>query len=104
MIKNLVKAAAELDEAGFHIEADLMDKIMQKVAEKMSDSEDEDEEPEFGFMGQEDEDEEEGSEMEEEEMDSDEEHTVDECLDYCRAFSHEEKIELIKALLDSMAE
>lgn len=32
MIKNLIKAAADLDAAGFIVEADLMDRIMQKVA------------------------------------------------------------------------
>jgi hypothetical protein len=29
MIKSLIKAAADLDKAGFHVEADLMDRIMQ---------------------------------------------------------------------------
>lgn len=42
MIKNLIKAAADLDAAGFIVEADLMDKIMQKVAA----------EPNFGFLSQ----------------------------------------------------
>lgn len=42
MIKNLIKAAADLDAAGFIVEADLMDRIMQKVAA----------EPNFGFLSQ----------------------------------------------------
>jgi len=100
MIKNLVKAAAELDEAGFHIEADLMDRIMQKVAEELNDLEEDGEEPNFGFMDQDEE--EDLSEEEEEDSDSEEEHSVDECLEYCKSFSHEDKVELIKALLDSM--
>jgi hypothetical protein len=102
MIKNLIKAAAELDAAGFHVEADLMDKIMQKVAEEVEEEEVEsepesEEEMDFGFMNQEDEEEEES----EEDME-DGEHSVEECLQYCSSFSHEEKVELIKALLDSM--
>lgn len=104
MIKNLIKAAAELDAAGFHVEADLMDKIMQKVAEEVEEEEVEaepesEEEMDFGFMNQEDEEEEES----EEDME-DGEHSVEECLQYCSSFSHEEKVELIKALLDSMTE
>jgi hypothetical protein len=112
MIKGLIKAAADLDRAGFYVEADLMDKIMQKVAENLSDDEEEsaevpdeddsEEEDEsgddvFGFIGGDD------SEEEEEEDDSESsEHSVEECLSYCQAFSHEDKVELIKALLDSM--
>jgi len=42
MIKNLIKAAADLDAAGFVVEADIMDRIMQKVAG----------EPNFGFLSQ----------------------------------------------------
>ena len=42
MIKNLIKAAADLDAAGFIVEADIMDRIMQKVAG----------EPNFGFLSQ----------------------------------------------------
>lgn len=42
MIKNLIKAAADLDAAGFIVEADLMDKIMEKIAG----------EPNFGFLSQ----------------------------------------------------
>ena len=62
MIKDLIKAAAELDSAGFHVEADLMDKIMQKVAEDLSDDEEEtvdepgDAAQSFGFLSDEDED------------------------------------------------
>jgi hypothetical protein len=114
MIKGLIKAAADLDRAGFYVEADLMDKIMQKVAENLSDDEeesaempDEDDSEEgeedesgdniFGFIDGDD------SEEEEEEEDSESsDHSVEECLSYCQAFSHEDKVELIKALLDSM--
>jgi|688.fasta_scaffold315136_3 hypothetical protein len=107
MIKNLIKAAAELDSAGFHVEADLMDKIMQKVAEKMDpeeeldseedmDSEEEEEDlqgSDFGFMDKEEEEEhEEGQESK----------SVEECLSYCESLSNEEKIELIKAILNIM--
>ncbi len=112
MIKNLIKAAAELDQAGFHVEADIMDKIMQKVAEKMDDDNMEDaeeseemEHSEFGFLGhkQEDSEDEDSEEEYEEEMEEDsEEHSVEECLEYCKSFSNEEKIKLIKSLLDSM--
>ena len=75
MIKSLIKAAADLDRAGFYVEADLMDKIMQKVAENLSDDEEEsaevpdeddseEEEDEsgddaFGFIGGDDSEEEE---------------------------------------------
>ena len=56
--------------------------------------ESEPEEVNFGFM-----------DNEEEEEDSEEgDHSVEECLEYCKDFSHEEKAELIKALLDSMME
>ena len=114
MIKDLIKAAADLDRSGFYVEADLMDKIMQKVAEDLSDdeeesaevpheddSEEEEEEEEsgddvFGFIGGDD------SEEEEEEDSESSEHSIEECLTYCQDFSHEEKVELIKALLDSM--
>lgn len=113
MIKNLIKAAAELDHAGFHVEADLMDKIMQKVAEELdddgeeTDGSEEMEDSEFGFLGgdeaEEDDDEAYEEEPDEEELDEDsEQHSVEECLHYCKSFSHEEKVELIKALLDSM--
>jgi hypothetical protein len=113
MIKGLIKAAADLDRAGFYVEADLMDKIMQKVAENLSDDEEEtvdepgDDAQSFGFLSDEDEDsEDEDSEDESEEEDEEDEdssdHSVEECLSYCGSFSHEEKVELIKALLDSM--
>ena len=121
MIKDLIKAAADLDSAGFHVEADLMDKIMQKVAEDLSDDEEEtvddpgDDAQSFGFLSDEDEDsededsedesEEDSEEEDEEESEEDEDssdHSVEECLSYCGSFSHEEKVELIKALLDSM--
>lgn len=106
MIKNLIKAAAELDSAGFHVEADLMDKIMQKVAEKMDseeeldseedmDSEEEEEDlqgSDFGFMDKEEEEHEEGQDSK----------SVEECLSYCESLSNEEKIELIKAILNTM--
>jgi cobalamin biosynthesis protein CobT len=114
MIKNLVKAAADLDRAGFHVEADLMDKIMQKIAEDLA--EDDANDNEFGFLGSDhsddeddsadsDDDSEEGHEEEEGEEEEEEDssdHSVEECLTYCSSFSHEEKVELIKALLDSM--
>lgn len=118
MIKDLIKAAADLDSAGFHVEADLMDKIMQKVAENLSDEGEEttdapdDDSETFGFLGHEDSDEDSEDESEEgygedesEEEDEDEDdsdHSVEECLTYCSSFSHEQKVELIKALLDSM--
>lgn len=113
MIKNLVKAAADLDRAGFHVEADLMDKIMQKVAEDLS--EDDANDNEFGFLGSDDSNDEDDSadsdddseeryeeEGEEEEEEDSSDHSVEECLTYCSSFSLEEKVELIKALLDSM--
>ena len=113
MIRSLVKAARDLDSAGFHVEADLMDKIMQKVAEDLSDDEEEttdepdDDAQSFGFLGDEDEDSEDESEEDYEEEGEEEEgssdHSVEECFTYCESFSHEEKVELIKALLDSMA-
>jgi len=109
MIKNIIKAAAELDQAGFHVEADLMDKIMQKVAQELDEDMDEmeeeesDEESDFGFLGSEDEDDSnEEYEEEEESEDDDGEHSVEECLTYCTSFSNADKVELIKALLDSM--
>ena len=118
MIKNLIKAAADLDKAGFHVEADLMDKIMQEVAEKIEEETDAEEEmdleeeemdleeeeidlektdlkkSDFGFMGEDEED--------AEEDDEDKAYSVEECLEYCDAFSNEEKIQLIKHLLDSI--
>ena len=111
MIKSLVKAAADLDRAGFHVEADLMDKIMQKVAEDLS--EEESDANDFGFLGNDsdeeddsvdydDESEEEEEEEGEEEDEDSSDHSVEECLSYCSSFSLEEKAELIKALLDSM--
>lgn len=108
MIKNLIKAAAELDHAGFHVEADIMDKIMQKVAEELdddgeeSDGSEEMEDSEFGFLGHNEDSEDEEEDYEEEADEESEGHTVEECLHYCKSFSHEEKVELIKALLDSM--
>lgn len=110
MIRSLVKAARDLDSAGFHVEADLMDKIMQKVAEDLSDDEeettdepDDDDAQNFGFLGDEDEDSEDESDEDSEEHEEDSsDHSVEECFTYCKSFSHEEKVELIKALLDSM--
>jgi hypothetical protein len=106
MIKSLVKAAADLDRAGFHVEADLMDKIMQKVAEDLS--EEESDANDFGFLGNDSDEEDDSvdsddeSEEEEGEEEDSSDHSVEECLSYCGSFSHEEKVELIKALLDSM--
>ena len=120
MIKNLVKAAADLDRAGFHVEADLMDKIMQKVAEDLS--EDDANDNEFGFLGSnhsgaEDdsadsddvsEEEEEEEEEEDEEEEGEEEEggalSAEECLEHCMMLSVDEKCALMKSLLDSLCE
>ena len=152
MIKLLVKAAAELDNAGLHVEADLVDKIMQKVAggnepdygflpkgktstPKASPSKPKEEEEEDDISEGEDvEDEEEMEEDVEEEMEEEEEDdesyelpgeedmeeeeeedesydvdedepetsSADKCLESCLQLSDEEKVELIKALLDSL--
>ena len=108
MIKNLVKAAADLDRAGFHVEADLMDKIMQKVAEDLS--EEESDANDFGFLGN-DSDEEDDSvdyddESEEEEEEEEEGGTLsaEECLEHCMMLSVDEKCALMKSLLDSLCE
>ena len=120
MIKNLVKAAADLDRAGFHVEADLMDKIMQKVAEGLA----EDNDNQFGFLGSaeddsvdsddvsEEEEEEEGEEEEEEEGEEEEGEeeeeggalSAEECLEHCMMLSVDEKCALMKSLLDSLCE
>lgn len=114
MIKSLIKAAADLDQAGFHVEADLMDKIMHKVAQELDEDMDEMEESEeeedssdesdFGFLGHDDSDEDSEEDDYEEESDEEEdgEHSVEECMTYCTSFSDAQKVELIKALLDSM--
>lgn len=111
MIKNIIKAAAELDQAGFHVEADLMDKIMHKVAQELDEDMDEmegeeeekdSEESDFGFLGHEDEDESDEEYEEEEDSEGGEEYSVEECLTYCSSFTNAQKIELIKELLDSM--
>jgi len=120
MIKGLIKAAADLDSAGFHVEADVMDRIMQKVAESTD----------FGFLPSgdgkkiepndsnedeaEDEDEyeeEQSDESDEDESDEDEESeeegdaiSMKECLEHCMMLSMDEKCELMKALLDSICE
>jgi len=109
MIKSLVKAAAALDRAGFHVEADLMDKIMQKVAEDLSEEESDDND--FGFLGN-DSDEEDDSvdsddESEEEEEEEEEEGgtlSAEECLEHCMMLSVDEKCALMKSLLDSLCE
>ena len=126
MIKDLMKAASELDKNGFHVEADLMDKIMQKIAQKMSEEEVDDEEEDymdselpgeeeeseeqdgsFSFVNKDPkganvEEEEEVDEEEEEEEEGDSEHSIEECLSYCESFSKEDKLELVKCLLDSL--
>ena len=111
MIKNIIKAAAELDQAGFHVEADLIDKIMHKVAQELDEDMDEmegeeeeedSEESDFGFLGHEDEDESDEEYEEEEDSEGEGEHSVEECLTYCSSFTNAQKIELIKELLDSM--
>ena len=113
MIKNLVKAAADLDRAGFHVEADLMDKIMQKVAEDLS--EEESDTNDFGFLGSDpgdeddsvdsdDESEEESEEEEEEEEEESGALSAEECLEHCMMLSVDEKCALMKSLLDSLCE
>lgn len=111
MIKGLIKAAADLDSAGFHVEADVMDKIMQRVAQSAD----------FGFLpskgekktetddSAEDEYEEEESDEEEESEEEESEEEGDaismkECLEHCMMLSTDEKCALMKALLDSICE
>jgi hypothetical protein len=105
MIKNLIKAAAELDHAGFHVEADIMDKIMQKVAEDLGDDDSEgheEEDSDFGFLNHDESDEEYEEESEEDSEEESEALSAEECLHHCMSLSNEEKVELIKSLLDSM--
>jgi hypothetical protein len=112
MIKSLVKAAADLDRAGFHVEADLMDKIMQKVAEDLS--EEESDANDFGFLGNDSDEEDdsvdsddESEEEEEEEEEGEEEGgtlSAEECLEHCMMLSVDEKCALMKSLLDSLCE
>lgn len=120
MIKNLIKVAADLDKAGFHVEADLVDNIMQKIAE-----ESEDNAVDFHFLSNkssdksppvddvsDDTEEEEVSEEPEEELEEESEEEEEEndeaevcfedCLAHCKALSHEEQIAIIKAILDDM--
>lgn len=113
MIKGLIKAAADLDSAGFHVEADVMDKIMQRVAQSAD----------FGFLPskgekktnnsaedeyEEEEEEEESDEDEESEDEESEEEgeaiSMKECLEHCMMLSTDEKCALMKALLDSICE
>lgn len=115
MIKNLIKVAAELDKAGFHVEADLVDTIMQKVAEEAA----EDNAIDFGFLGNktekkdvetaasddtdDEEDENLGSEEEEEEEEEpNAELSFEDCLEHCKALTHEEQVAIIRAILDDM--
>lgn len=44
MLKNLVKIAAELDTAGFKMEADIVDVIIRRVASELGEQEDNSEE------------------------------------------------------------
>ena len=118
MIKGLIKAAADLDSAGFHVEADVMDKIMQRVAqsadfgflpskgEKKTNNSAEDEYEEEEEEEESDEDEE-SEEEESEEEESEEEGdaiSMKECLGHCMMLSTDEKCALMKALLDSICE
>jgi len=43
MLKNLVKIASDLDNAGFRKEADIVDVIIRRVASELGDQEDESE-------------------------------------------------------------
>ncbi len=106
MIKDLIKAASDLDDHGFHVEAELMDKIIERVAfgkeEESEDDSDLETDWEIEFESDLPGSEEDSEEEEEEEEDTDEEVSVEECLEYCASFSDAQKVELIKALLDSM--
>lgn len=105
MIRDLIKAASDLDSQGFHVEAELMDKIIQKIAlkevEDNSDEESEDSESEeelFSMPGMEEEEEESEEETEEES----EEDPVKECYEFCSDFSDEQKLMLVEMLLDDL--
>ncbi len=123
MIKYLIKAAAELDNAGFRVEADLLDQIMKKVAIEVAENDAND----FGFLSSkekkapvakteaepveetevesevdDEEDESEETEPEEEVNEDDEELSLKECIEHCRSFSNEDKAKLIKALIDDL--
>ena len=116
MIKGLIKAAADLDSAGFHVEADVMDKIMQRVAQsadfgflpsKGEKKTETDDSAEDEYEEEESDEEEESEEEESEEEESEEEGdaiSMKECLEHCMMLSTDEKCALMKALLDSICE
>lgn len=54
MLKNLVKIAQELDQAGFKNEADIVDVIIRRVASKISEDDESDMDPDVGYGTEED--------------------------------------------------